>query len=113
MGFLFASSSLGTSQSRSGEAAGRLETEAARQGGSSEVLRALDELFTPSTVTKQNIVNVVGALGGTVWLMLLSLSSSSAQSSKKRSFDPYENLWESANNIFDQNWNGEYDSIRF
>ena len=73
MGFLFANSSSG--QARSGEA--REVSVEDRQLGSSEIMRseqihfmsnfidnliirALDDLFTPSTVTKQSVVNILG-----------------------------------------------------
>ena len=73
MGFLFANSSSG--QARSSEA--REVSVEDRQLGSSEIMRseqiyfmsdfidslifrALDDLFTPSTVTKQSVVNILG-----------------------------------------------------
>lgn len=71
-GILLLYSGSSTAQARSGEAGQRPESRGDFDLGQDGFMRALDDLFSPSTIAKQNVINILGALGGTVWVTLLS-----------------------------------------
>ncbi len=49
-----------TAQGRSGEAKQRPEDRGDFDLGQDGVMRALDDLFSPSTIAKQNVINILG-----------------------------------------------------
>ena len=59
-GILLLYSGSSTAQGRSGEAGRRPEERGDFNLGQDGVMRALDDLFSPSTIAKQNVINILG-----------------------------------------------------
>jgi len=53
---------------------------------------ALDDLFSPATVTKQFVINILGAIGGTIFISLMSFLPESSDGRKRREIRKEEDL---------------------
>ena len=59
-GILLLYSGSSTAQARSGEASQRPQSRGDFDLGQDGFMRALDDLFSPSTIAKQNVINILG-----------------------------------------------------
>jgi len=87
--FLFSQSTSRQNQSRSGSS-----DQTARGDfdiGENGLLVALDDLFNPHTIAKQTVINTVGAVGGSIFVALMSYLPDSDNNSGKRNFDEGDN----------------------